>query len=777
MSEPGRDLVGRKVGAFRVLEILGEGGMGRVYRGHDERLGREVAIKEIRPERRPDEHARVRFRREARILSRLEHPNICRVYELLETTECDYLVLELVRGTTLCGLLRGSVERGRALEIAVQIAAALEAAHAMSVVHRDLKPENIMIDADGAVRVLDFGLALSNEDPDGCTGLPFERDEGAAERAVATLTRTRHLMGTPRYMSPEQARCEAVTAASDLYSFGLVLQELWSGQPPYEPGTSIPTLLRRAMWGDVDRVPDLPTALASLVDGLLELDPNARPTAAVAIQRLQRILEAPRRRVVRFAAAAAVASLLVAVVALGIGYFRMRDALAVEAAAHQRSEAMGDFLISVLASGDPAVRGPETRVKDVLASGAAKIDEKLAEHPRSWASAHQAIAASYVGLGLYDQAVEHFSLACEKLRPIGDEVDEEAVACTQELGSAMLLAGRLEEAESLVRQSQADAQEKLTPDTVSRWVVQSQLGMVLSRRAKHKEAEHLLREACSQLERLVGPADSHTMRAYASLLGVVVRSGRVDEAAAMGREHLARCERVLGARHPDTLRLASNLAATLRHLDGHQQEAIGILQRVVTDASGVLGEDHPTTLLALFNLGVLYKNTARLDEAEETLRRVVDLRRRALGDDHPDVAAALSSLAPVLGRTGRFDEGEAMLSEAITISEAADGPTHPYTLNVMANLGNLLEARGDLRRAAETFAEVRRRSEAGAGPVNGFSVQMSCAQARVLAAAGDRRSAIALLEGDLARLEDAAPGDPRVQRLTRARTSLGSTAP
>ncbi len=777
MSEPEQELVGRTVGAFRVLELIGEGGMGRVYRGHDERLGREVAIKEIRPERRLDEQARARFRREARILSRLEHPNICRVYELHETADCDYLVLELVRGTTLRELLQGAVERGRALQIAVQIAAALAAAHAMSVVHRDLKPENIMIDADGAVRVLDFGLARSNEDPDAGAGPAFERDDAAAERAVATLTRTRHLMGTPRYMSPEQARCEPATAASDMYSFGLVLQELWSGHPPYEPETPVPTLLRRAMWGDVNRAPGLPAAVSSLLDGLLDLDPGARPTAAVAIQRLRRILEAPRRRVVRVAAATAVASLLVAVVALGIGYLRMRHALAVEAAAHQRSEAMREFLISVFASGDPAVRGPETRVKDVLASGAAQIDEKLAEHPLSWASAHQAIAASYVGLGLYDRAVEHFSLACDTLRSRGDELSEEVVACTQELGSAMLLAGRLEDAEPLVRQAQADARAELAPDNPSRWIVQGQLGMVLSRRAKHEEAEHLLREACARLERLVGPADPHTMRAYASLLGVLTRSGRADEAAAMGREHLARCERVLGARHPDTLRLASNLAATLRHLDGHQQEAIAILQRVVPDASGVLGEDHPTTLLALWNLGVLYKSTARFEEAEEALRAVLDIRRRVLGDDHPDVAAALSSLAPVLGRTGRFEEGETMLSEAISISEAADGPAHPYTLYAMANLGNLLEARGDLRRAAEVFAEARRRSEAGAGPVNGFSVQMTCAEARVLAAGGDRRSALALVEADLTRLEAAPPGDPRVQRLTRARTTLESPTP
>jgi serine/threonine protein kinase len=157
----GPDLSNRSIGSIVLHERLGEGGMGTVYRGFDDRLDRDVAVKVLRADQRSRPASAARFRREARLLSRLEHPGICRVYDLLQVDGHDALVMELVRGETLRDRLRAPMDRSRAVEIAIAIASGLEAAHSMSVVHRDLKPENIMITEGGDVRVLDFGIARS----------------------------------------------------------------------------------------------------------------------------------------------------------------------------------------------------------------------------------------------------------------------------------------------------------------------------------------------------------------------------------------------------------------------------------------------------------------------------------------------------------------------------------------------------------------------------------------------------------------------------------------
>ena len=251
--------------------------MGEVWEGLDERLGRHVAVKTIRRSEADPAAARARSAREARILSRLEHPNICRLYEYVEMEECDLLVLELrARTHPPAGHRDRSSASSQRLDVALGICSALVAAHALSIVHRDLKPENVMLAEDGSVKVLDFGIArrvLLDDPPiprpvvgprraspargegDAHHGDRWSSTTGASRRPLAStrsipLTATGHLPRTPRYMSPEQARGEPATAASDMYSFGLVLYELYTGKPPYGTGTVAETLVR-AQWGDV----------------------------------------------------------------------------------------------------------------------------------------------------------------------------------------------------------------------------------------------------------------------------------------------------------------------------------------------------------------------------------------------------------------------------------------------------------------------------------------------------------------------------------------------
>jgi eukaryotic-like serine/threonine-protein kinase len=224
-------VIGRTFGAYQVRDKLGEGGMGEVYRAYDTRLDREVALK-ILPDAvaRDTDHLH-RFEREARLLAALRHPNIATLYALEQLDGRHVLVMELVSGEDLrTRLRRGAIPLDEALPMATQIAAALEAAHERGIIHRDLKPANIKIDASGAVRVLDFGLAKALVSP----------GEGAGDDATVSPTLTNPetqrgvILGTAAYMAPEQAKGRMVDRRADIWSFGVVLLEMLTGQRTFK---------------------------------------------------------------------------------------------------------------------------------------------------------------------------------------------------------------------------------------------------------------------------------------------------------------------------------------------------------------------------------------------------------------------------------------------------------------------------------------------------------------------------------------------------------------
>jgi serine/threonine protein kinase/WD40 repeat protein len=274
-------MIGKTLGQYLVLDKLGEGGMGEVYRARDTRLGREVAIKTLPPEFTADPERRARFEREARLLAALNHPNIAAIYGFETFDDTHALVLELVAGETL--EKRISTPRHRsgqgsglplsdALVIARQIADALDAAHEKGIIHRDLKPANIQITPEGTVKVLDFGV--------GKLALPLDVASSATTASSIELDGTRHgwIVGTAAYMSPEQARGQAVDKRTDIWSFGCVLYEMLTGRAPFQRDTLSETLV-----AILDREPDWPQLPSGVVPGVrrllrrcLEKDPRSR---------------------------------------------------------------------------------------------------------------------------------------------------------------------------------------------------------------------------------------------------------------------------------------------------------------------------------------------------------------------------------------------------------------------------------------------------------------------------------------------------------------------
>ncbi|HEX2313378.1 MAG TPA: protein kinase [Thermomonospora sp.] len=247
---------------YRLRERLATGGMGEVWRGVDELLNRPVAVKLLRQEHVSDEHARARFRAEARYAAALQHGGIAQVYDYGEHDERAYLVMELVSGEPLSRILArsGGLAPETTMDVVAQAARALQVAHTAGIIHRDVKPGNLMVSADGTVKITDFGIARGQN--------------------AGTLTQTGMVMGTAHYVSPEQASGRPITPATDLYSLGVVAYECLTGSPPFDAEQPVAIALKHVREAPPELPAEVPEAVRALVGVLLAKDPERRPASA-----------------------------------------------------------------------------------------------------------------------------------------------------------------------------------------------------------------------------------------------------------------------------------------------------------------------------------------------------------------------------------------------------------------------------------------------------------------------------------------------------------------
>jgi len=275
---------GSKINRIRIEKLLGQGGMGYVYLGFDEKLERQVAVKSIRPEHLKNKATQQRFVREAQILSKINHPFICQLYDYLETETGDFLVLEYIQGQPL---YKTPLTETQKLQVLTDLATALAVAHEHGIVHRDLKPDNIMITDQGQLKVLDFGIAQSLSKPQNPTA-------DNAKNMDATLTQQGSLVGTIRYMSPEQAQGKTIQTASDMYALGIIAQEVFSHEAAYQ------VLETKQLLSDVQqgkrKTTKLPDSVQHLVNQLTQLKPEDRPTAQQTVEHIKAIQYAPKHK-------------------------------------------------------------------------------------------------------------------------------------------------------------------------------------------------------------------------------------------------------------------------------------------------------------------------------------------------------------------------------------------------------------------------------------------------------------------------------------------------
>lgn len=709
-------LLGRSIGHYRVTEILGRGGMGEVYVAWDETLERQVAVKAVRGRYADDPEIKSRFLQEARLLSRLAHSRICGIYDYLETEDGEFLVLELIRGRRLSEVLEDPMSTRERLGLAVQILEALAAAHKEGVVHRDLKPANILVTSDGAVKVLDFGLArslpkdettlayemLANE-PGGIGPVHFPEGAAGLEESVRLHTAPGGIVGTPRYMSPEQARGEPAGPASDMYSFGLLLRELLAGRRLHPAGLEAAEAFRLALEARIPDVEGIPKSLRRLVDDLADPDHRIRPSAQQALDRMRAVLERPRKLLL----AAAVVLALLGLAKYGFDVTRARNAerQAREASelARGQAEELATFLIEDLVRElEPIGR---TGILDQVTEKTLAYFENLPPQLRQQSSGHLVDALIAVAdvrqkegdlAGCLEVLERALGVARGMAQPDGDET--EALWRVQDVlvrrGRAESLAGQLDEARETYEETLAITREfhradpagiRATGDLAR---TLAHLG-VLDRGANELDlAADRFREAIGLYGRLRDrePDEAQWIRNRSItlvLLGTVQRAAHEPEAAVATFEEALELKRLLVERDPENVQWVLDMTDNLGHLAtslhylGDFEGALRYLQEVVR-IDRPLHQQDPENLETANHLAWWLVATARTAheagdaaESESRFLEAVDVMRPFVAAGTADLAM-LDSWVCALLPLGRVEEARPALERVLAVNRHMD---------------------------------------------------------------------------------------------------------
>jgi len=640
--------LGHQIGSYRLVREIGQGGMGAVYMAErtDGEFHQRVAIKLVRQGFESDFLLR-RFRHEREILARLEHPNIARLLDGGTTPEgVPYLAMEFVEGQPIDEYCRQrQLSLPARLELFRTVCAAVQYAHQTFVIHRDLKPGNILVTADGTPKLLDFGIAKLL-DP---------------ENALGKSTLTQQLPMTPEYASPEQADGSLITTASDVYSLGVILYQLLTGQRPYEfrnrsakevtevicqhepanpsdavrhahadeTGAGSPNKLRRALVGDLDNI----------VRKALRKEPEAR------YQSVEQLAEDVRRHLEGLPVKAregtlvyrtskfvkrhtvALAALLVFLLLL-VGFSVNRSQQTARIARERdKAEQVAAFLINLFQVSDPnEAKGNQITAREILDKGADKITAELHNQPEVQAALMHTMGQVFYNLGLDDRAIPLF----EKALNIRQQV----------LGKLNLE----------------------TADT------RSSLALALARkRDSSSVAEPLLREALEVQRKLLGQEHQHIATTMSTLASLLTKKQEFEAAELMHKEALAMRRKLLGNDHPDVTE-SLNLLAEVYHAKNDLTGIESVCREVLARRRKEHGNTpHLNLAGGLNDLAWLLKEKKNYAESEALFRECIEVLKKLYPDGHPHVAYTITGLGLLLTETGNASAGEPFLREALEI--------------------------------------------------------------------------------------------------------------
>ena len=757
------------LGRYTLLRKLGEGGMGIVYFAYDEELDRRVAIKLLRPRASPDGLASSqRMLREAQLMAKLSHPNVVQVYDAGALSDQVFLAMEFIQGSTLREWLHGTPEAPRAaprplpevLAIYRQAGLGLAAAHAAGLVHRDFKPDNVVVGTDGRARVVDFGLARSDAQPDeisGTSGRSDARELESTRELVSRRSRSAErpptaagsLLGTPAYMSPEQHMRVATDARSDQFSFCVALYEGVYGERPFTgkthhelranvltaalrdppPGRKVPAWLRKVLLRGLRVAPDerFPDMLALLA--ALDADPG----------------RTRRRALAGLALVALALTTGLALASRPAGSDELcRDAerLLVDVWDEPRAAAVHAALT---ATGLAYARDTWPRVHDQLDMFA-----------RTWRDMHVKVCEATNRHHIQSEALMDLRMACladsrAELRAVVDVLAEadarvaeravHAVAnlrplarCAQLDAQGVTFVPHDLAVATAVRDLQPLLAQARAEDQAGRYVRGLQLAreaVASAERSGHAPAlaDALLHRGRLEASAADYPAAERSLEtAYYLAESAGLDSARVDAALRLidvvgerlGRDHdgtrWARQAEALIHRQGDPPALEAQLRATLGVLHtryARYDEALTAIQRAIDLTPTSAGTDLATSHR---QLGNVYYRQGRHADAQRAYERSVELGEAALGPDHPELARTVNNLGEVHRIQGHTSAAEHAFERCIAIWERAFGRDHPQLAPPFNGLGTLAYDRGDMPAAAAHFERVRDLLERSAGP-------------------------------------------------------------
>jgi non-specific serine/threonine protein kinase/serine/threonine-protein kinase len=701
-----------RIGPFRILQVLGEGGMGIVYEAEQTQpVRRRVALKVMKLGMDTKEVV-ARFEAERQALAVMEHASIAKVFEAGVTDRGrPYFVMEAVRGVPIneyCDNRKLSTRER--LELFMSACQAVQHAHQKGVIHRDLKPSNVLVteqEGTPVPKIIDFGIAKA-------TG------QRLTDKTVVTAYG--QAMGTPAYMSPEQAEMSGldVDTRTDIYSLGVMLYELLVGHLPLDPReigmqafiarlvmreTNPPTpsarlsglghtagdvaasrhtdagTLRRELRGDLDwivmkameqdraRRYETANALALELARYMHDEPVlARPPSAT--YRMGKFVRRHRAGVI--AAAAAAVALVLGTVLATAGMVRATRAERMTAEEAEAARQVSEFLVGLFEVSDPSqARGNTITAREILDQGAERITTELTDQPRVQGRLMATIGEVYRALGLYDDAGE----LIERSLVIREEAlspDHEDVAASLDLlGSVYRYQGQYEEAEDarqrLMLRVVAIREEVMGPDDPVLARTLSNTGAMYWRRGSVEQAEPYLRRSLEIREAVLGADDPDLADGFNNLGVLYWTLGRYDDAETFYGRARDIYERTLPPDHPYMAAIQNNLAET-HWAQREYVQAESLFVRALAIKEATLRPDHPSTAVTLNGLANVYRDQGMVDAAETLYRRALRIRERALQANDPRIAETLRDYAAALRRAGRNAEA-ARLEERLGVIE------------------------------------------------------------------------------------------------------------
>ena len=767
---------GRRIGAYRVLRELGRGGMGVVYLAerNDGHYEQRVALKLLRAGA-DAEHLHRRFIAERQILASLKHRSIAQLLDGgLTDEQLPFLVMEYVDGapiTTYCDHHKLGINAR--LRLFRDVCAAVHHAHQNLIVHRDIKPGNILVSPEGGVKLLDFGIAkLLNP---------------ALGQHDQPLTQTELRAMTPEYASPEQVRGETVTTASDVYTLGVVLYELLSGQRPYQLASGSPQELMEVV---CSRVPERPSAVAeprlrhllsgdldAIVMKALRKEAGDRygsvdlfwedlqryldglPVFAHRGSRLYRARKFLGRHRVESAAAAVVAlSLAVgASAAIRQGTLaaherdRAQHALAEAKQSLTQSESVTGFLVGLFDATAPVPGATTITAQDLMRRGAAQL-ESFRGQPLVLARMLEAMARIHITTAQYPEArtalERSLALRVAQLGPNHVEV----AGTLFFLGEVMRRAGQYSQADSVTRRALAIRTAALGPRHPENAEVLEQLASIQVYLSKFKEAEELSRRALDIRREALRPDDPLIAENLADHAAHLRRLGNSARAEAELREAIALDRAAAGPQSLDAANFQLRLAEIVLEARGDTAQAESLMRSTIAITRASLGDYHLRTSWAMSDLARLLSHRGQYREAEQLALAGLEIERRTSGPRHPNVAFHANVLMEVYVRAGRLADAERVQRESIGILEAALGRNHTAYAGALGDLSDILMERGrydEAIAARQQSIEIRRRIFGDESAIHGVDLPRL---ARVYAHKRDFRTADSLFQAALANL-------------------------